>query len=194
MVINWACQGQTSKFMHGFQNNLAQLFSLRSSNAIWNNCSGRLKVKVILSLQASLLWCQRHIRRSNYKMVINIFMQRFLNNLAQLLIWNICSGRLTVKVTLQMIKWSYIKLFRAITSIFMHEFQNNLAQLFMWSICLVKLKVRVRLEGQTIKWSLAYVNILNWILVQKYQKSLLSEYDVIWLQSNKWVKQFFTCL
>ena len=33
-------------FMHGFQNNLGLLFSLRSSSAIWNICSGRLKVKV----------------------------------------------------------------------------------------------------------------------------------------------------
>ena len=35
----------TCTFVHGFQNNLALLFSLRSRNAI-NSCSGKLKVKV----------------------------------------------------------------------------------------------------------------------------------------------------
>ena len=37
-------------------------------------------------------------------------------------IWNICSGKLKVKVTLksQMIKRSYIELVRAKTSVFMH--------------------------------------------------------------------------
>ena len=38
----------TSTFMHGFQNNLAQLFSLTSRSAIRNICSGRLKVRVTL--------------------------------------------------------------------------------------------------------------------------------------------------
>ena len=33
-------------FVHGIQNNLAQLASLRSKSAIRNICSGRLKVKV----------------------------------------------------------------------------------------------------------------------------------------------------
>ena len=37
--------------MHGFQNNLVQLFSLRSSSAIWNIGCGRLKVKVTLGGQ-----------------------------------------------------------------------------------------------------------------------------------------------
>ena len=39
---------------------------------------------------------------------------------------------------------------------------NDLAQLFIWNICLGKLKVKVTLKGQTIKWSLGSVNILNW--------------------------------
>ena len=34
--------------MHGFQNNLAQLFSLKGRIAILNFCRGRLKVKVTL--------------------------------------------------------------------------------------------------------------------------------------------------
>ena len=37
--------------MHGFQNNFAQVFSLRSSSAIRNICLGRLKVKVTLEDQ-----------------------------------------------------------------------------------------------------------------------------------------------
>ena len=37
--------------MHGFQNNITQLFSLRSRNAVGNICSGRLKVKVTLEGQ-----------------------------------------------------------------------------------------------------------------------------------------------
>ena len=41
----------TCTFMHGFQNNLAQLFSLRSGSAIGNICSGRLKVKVTVEGQ-----------------------------------------------------------------------------------------------------------------------------------------------
>ena len=39
-----ACVGQ-------FQNHLAQSFFLRSSSAIYNICSGRLKVKVIYECQ-----------------------------------------------------------------------------------------------------------------------------------------------
>ena len=67
------------------------------------------------------------------------FTHGFQNNSAQLISWtrrsviyNICSDRLKVKVTLesQVIKWSYIELVRAITSTFMHGFQNNLAQSF----------------------------------------------------------------
>ena len=60
-------------------------------------------------------------------------MHEFQNNLAQLFIENICSGKLKVKVTLegQMIKWSKIELVRAITSIFIYGFQNNMAQLFI---------------------------------------------------------------
>ena len=42
-------QAKTSAFMYGFKNNLAQLFSFRS--AMWNICSGRLKVKVTLEGQ-----------------------------------------------------------------------------------------------------------------------------------------------
>ena len=37
--------------MNGFQNNFAQLFSLRSRTASWNICSGKLKVKVTLEGQ-----------------------------------------------------------------------------------------------------------------------------------------------
>ena len=41
----------TPTFMHGFQNNLVQLFSLRSSSAISNIYSGMWKVKVTLEGQ-----------------------------------------------------------------------------------------------------------------------------------------------
>ena len=41
----------TSIFMNGFQNNLAQLVSLRSSSAIRNISLGKLKVKVTLEGQ-----------------------------------------------------------------------------------------------------------------------------------------------
>ena len=51
-------QAIISTFVHGFQNNLAQLFALRSKSAILNICTGRLKVKVTLEGQ-------------NDKMVIN---------------------------------------------------------------------------------------------------------------------------
>ena len=43
-AINCTC-------MHGFQNNLAQLFSLTSRSAIRNICSGTLKVKVRLKVK-----------------------------------------------------------------------------------------------------------------------------------------------
>ena len=45
------CSGQKSTFVHGFQNNLAKLFSQRSSSAIRNVCSGSLEVKVTLEGQ-----------------------------------------------------------------------------------------------------------------------------------------------
>ena len=41
----------TCTFMHGFQNNFAQVFSLRCSSAIRNICLGRLEVKVTLEGQ-----------------------------------------------------------------------------------------------------------------------------------------------
>ena len=65
-------------------------------------------------------------------------------------------------------------------------FQSNLAQLFIWNICSGKLKVKVTLEGQTITWSLASVNVINrnfWFISIK--RSLLSKNDVVWLLSNK---------
>ena len=43
--------GITSTFMHGFQDNLAQLFSLQSRSAILNICIGKLKIKVTLDGQ-----------------------------------------------------------------------------------------------------------------------------------------------
>ena len=43
----------------------------------------------------------------------------------------------------------------------MHGFQTNVAQLLILNICSDKLKVKVTLEVQTIKWSLAGVNIIN---------------------------------
>ena len=77
----------------------------------------------------------------------------------------------------------------------MHEFQNNLAQLFIWNICSGRLKLKVILEGQTIEWSLASVNIINWnFLFINIKKSLLSKHDVVWLLSKNWGNQFFTCL
>ena len=45
---DWFVWAITCTFMHGFQNNLAQLFSLKSRIAILNFCRGRLKVKVTL--------------------------------------------------------------------------------------------------------------------------------------------------
>ena len=45
-MIKWSkielVQALTSTFMHGFQNNLAQCFSLKSRSAIWNICSQTL--------------------------------------------------------------------------------------------------------------------------------------------------------
>ena len=46
--------------------------------------------------------------------------------------------------------------------------------------------VKVTLEGQTIKKSLAIVNIINcnfWFI--NIKRSLLSKHDVIWLLSDK---------
>ena len=51
-----AVQAITCTFMHGFENNVAQLFSLRRRSAIWNICSDRLKVKwykMVISLSLS---------------------------------------------------------------------------------------------------------------------------------------------
>ena len=41
----------TGTFMHGFQNNFAQLLSLRRRSAVLNICLCRLKVKVTLEGQ-----------------------------------------------------------------------------------------------------------------------------------------------
>ena len=48
---NYFARAITPTFMYGFQNNFAQVFPLKSSNAIWNICLGRLKVKVTLEGQ-----------------------------------------------------------------------------------------------------------------------------------------------
>ena len=47
----------TCTFMQGFQNNFAQLLSLRSESAVRNICSRRLKVKVTFALLLLLLCC-----------------------------------------------------------------------------------------------------------------------------------------
>ena len=83
-------------------------------------------------------------------------MHEFQNVLAQIFICNISSDKLKVNITPD----DQIKLVRAIPSIFMHGFQNNLAH-FHLNICSSKLSVNVTLEGQTIKWPLASVNIMN---------------------------------
>ena len=44
-------QAITCTFVHGFQNNLSQLFSLRRRSAIRDMCSGRLKVMLALEDQ-----------------------------------------------------------------------------------------------------------------------------------------------
>ena len=49
--IRLECPVITCTFVHGFQNNLALLFSLRCRGVIWNICSGRLKGKVTLEGQ-----------------------------------------------------------------------------------------------------------------------------------------------
>ena len=96
--------------MYEFQNNFAQVFSLRSSSAISSTCSGRLKIKVTLEGQM-MKWSKIELFRAT----IPTFMHGFQNNFAQLfslksgsVIRIICSCWLKVKVTLegQMIKWS----------------------------------------------------------------------------------------
>ena len=62
MVLIELVQVITSTFMHGFQNTLVQLFSLRSRSAIRNFCSGRLKVKV--TLEGQIMKCSK-LRLSN---------------------------------------------------------------------------------------------------------------------------------
>ena len=47
----WFVWAITFTFMHGFQNNTAQMFSVRSRSAIRNICSDKLKVKVTLGAQ-----------------------------------------------------------------------------------------------------------------------------------------------
>ena len=51
-------QAITSTFMHGFQNNLALLFSLGSKRAICNIYSGRLNIKV--RLESQMINCPGH--------------------------------------------------------------------------------------------------------------------------------------
>ena len=51
MVIHLACLGHNWYIMHGFQNNFAQLLSLRRRSAAQNICLRRLKVKVTLEGQ-----------------------------------------------------------------------------------------------------------------------------------------------
>ena len=45
------CLGHNSTFVHGFQNNLAKLFSQTNSSAIRNMCSGSVEVEVTLGGQ-----------------------------------------------------------------------------------------------------------------------------------------------
>ena len=51
MHLSGFVQAITSTFINGFQNNLAQVFSLPSRSAILNICSGQLKIKVGLEGQ-----------------------------------------------------------------------------------------------------------------------------------------------
>ena len=60
----------TYTFMHGFQNNLAQLLYLRSKSTIWNIYSGRWRSRSQLKLVQA---------------ITSTFMHGFQNNLAQLL-------------------------------------------------------------------------------------------------------------
>ena len=72
---------KTFTLLHGFQNNLAQLFSLRRTSAIWNIFSGRLKVKVTLE---SLIIKLSYIEL--VRAITSTFIHGFHNNLAQLFI------------------------------------------------------------------------------------------------------------
>ena len=74
--MHFACICPASTYVHGFQNNLAQLVSLRSKSAIGNICSGRLKVKVTLDDQMIKIELVRAINCT--------FMHGFQNDLAQL--------------------------------------------------------------------------------------------------------------
>ena len=62
--------------MHGFQDNLAQLFFLRRSSAIGNICPGRLRVKVTPEGQM--------IKIELVRAITSTIMHGFQNNLAQL--------------------------------------------------------------------------------------------------------------
>ena len=140
--------------MNQFQNHLAQLLSSMSSRAIWYIVQSGWRSRSHLMLK--WYWaCLGH----NFN--IYAFMHGFQNIRAQFFlgsrgaIWNICSCRLKIKVTLegQMIKWSFIELVlclclyskvfkvpdyylphiwngpsrfvQALTSTFMHGFQHS---------------------------------------------------------------------
>ena len=69
-----------------------------------------LGVELLFDTFVQVGWKSGHTWMSNYKMVINwAFLSLYLfiyawiskKNLAQLFIWNICSGRLKVKVTIE---------------------------------------------------------------------------------------------
>ena len=88
MVINWACPGQNFYIYAWISKSFKQMFSLRSSGAIWNIGSGRLKGKVTLQGQMmkwiELAWA-----------ITCTFMPRLQNHLTQLFplksrsaIWN----------------------------------------------------------------------------------------------------------
>ena len=51
MVKNELVRAITCTFMHGFQNNFAQLLSLRRRSVVQNICLRRLKIKVTLEGQ-----------------------------------------------------------------------------------------------------------------------------------------------
>ena len=50
-MVKMVIRAITCTFMHGFQNNFAQLLSSRRRSAVGNISSGRLKVKVTLQGQ-----------------------------------------------------------------------------------------------------------------------------------------------
>ena len=64
--------------MHGFQNSFAQVFSLRSSNAICNTGFRRLKVKVTLEGQM-IKWSYIELVED----ITSTFVHGFQNNFAQ---------------------------------------------------------------------------------------------------------------